>query len=68
MQLCEWDLVDHHRSQGIEKDLEGTEEGLPKNGVKKNSLETSWKVGVETIYPECFVVSQVVWPESSAIR
>lgn len=44
--MGQWQLVHHHWTDGVEEDLKGTEEGLAKDRIKKESLERGGKVGV----------------------
>lgn len=53
-------VVDHHRTEGVEEDLEGGEEGFAGHGVEEPGFEGGWEVGVEAIYAEGLVVGQVV--------
>jgi hypothetical protein len=45
-------LVYEHGSEGVEEDLEGGEEGLPKDRVEEDGLERRGEVCVETIDSE----------------
>ena len=44
--LGQWELVDHHGTEGVEEDLEGAEEGLAEDGVEEEGFKGSWEVGV----------------------
>ncbi len=37
--MGQWQLVHHHRTNGVEEDLKGAEERLAKDRVKEESLE-----------------------------
>lgn len=44
--LGQGQLVHHHRTNGVEKDLEGAEEGLAKDRIQEESLKRGGQVGV----------------------
>jgi len=44
------------RANGVEEDLEGTEEGFAEDGVEEDGFEGGGKVGIEAIDTEGFVV------------
>lgn len=54
------DAVDGHRSQGVEEDLEGTEESFSEDRVEDESFESSWKIGIEAVDAERLVMGEVV--------
>lgn len=56
MDAGEGQVVDHHRAQGVEEDLEGCEEGFAGDGVEEPGFEGGGKVGVEAVYAEGLVV------------
>lgn len=58
--LGQRDLVDHHRSQSVEQDLECAEKGLAGDRVKEEGLESGGEIGVEAIDAERLVVGKVV--------
>lgn len=59
--------VDAHGSDGVEKDLEGAEEGLSEDRVEEDSLEGSRQVGIETVDTQGLVMRQVIRAEGGAI-
>lgn len=58
--LGEWNAVDSHGADGVEEDLEGTEEGFAEDGVEHESFERGGQVGVYAVDAERLVVCQVV--------
>jgi hypothetical protein len=54
------DLVDHHRSESVEQNLECAEEGLAGDGVEEKCFESGRQVGIKAIDAERFVMGQVV--------
>lgn len=39
MDFGEWDVVDHHGTNGVEEDLEGAEEGFAEKGVEEEGFQ-----------------------------
>lgn len=54
------ELVHEHRTQSIEEDLEGSEEGFPGYGVEEEGFEGGGEVGVESLHAEGFVVRKMI--------
>jgi len=42
----EWNFIDEDRTDGVEEDLEGAEEGFSKERVEEDGFEGGWEVGV----------------------
>lgn len=53
---CERDFIDEHRTKGVEKDLEGAEEGLAEERVEKEGFEGGGEICIEAVDTKGFVV------------
>ena len=67
MYFCQREFVHHHRTEGVEEDLEGTKEGFSQNRVEKDSLKGCREVGVEAINAKRFMVGEVIWLDELSI-
>lgn len=52
--------VDEHRADGVEEDLECTEEGFSEEGVEEPSFESGRKIGIESCNTQGLVMCQMV--------
>lgn len=61
MDAGEWHFKDEDWADGVEYDLEGAEECLPEDGVKKEGFGGGRKVSIKPVNTEGLVVGKVIW-------
>lgn len=64
----EGDAVDGHGAQGVEEDLERAEEGFSEDGVEEEGFKCGGEIGVEAVYAERLVVSEMVGLSMVSLR
>ena len=62
------EFVHHHRTEGVEENLEGTKEGFSQNRVEKDGFKRCREVGVEAINSKRFVVGEVIWLDKLLVK
>ena len=53
--------IDEDGADGIEEDLEGTEEGLSEEGVEEESLKAGGEISIQAIYAQGLVMFKMIW-------